>query len=470
MFKGNASRDGNSPLDSLHLPLNLNTIVKMDAPVLASPAVVNNRVYIQDQLGNVICVDGPANRIVWRRNIGGTRNASSPCVWKGRVFIGSSAGGLYILDAATGDSLSCLFHAIPVTTSPAATDRGVYFSTEDGVLARTDSAGNLAWQWDRGQRSFHDLAVKDSMVVFPSYNYVGLVDRGTRADSIWGDTGTYEAYCLGPTIDGLGRFYSAWILAEGFGAYQFSLATGMRVKTIAVDGSGGPVGNLFSIRDSSLYFGNSVGYMVGSGWRTGGWGVRNGLLDGFCSSPALSANYCVFGSESGHLYFYPIRGTVSGSAGVAFEFPVLDTSDPGHAGILSSPAVSNGRVYFAALDGYLYGLGNGPAVEPPSTVTRVPAMRAMPTISVYPNPAHGNSFIVALNGFKNNPGQKASMDLFDANGKKVASFLRNATLQNKMTVKCGFSKVNGKRVAKGVYYLQVEIGNVKNTYPVTIVK
>src|SRR5262245_50736913 len=70
-FRRDGRRTGDNPGANLTLPLQRTTAVRLPAPIYASPAVLDGKVYIQDAHGNVACIDPQANRSVWITPIGG---------------------------------------------------------------------------------------------------------------------------------------------------------------------------------------------------------------------------------------------------------------------------------------------------------------------------------------------------------------------------------------------------------------
>ena len=60
-------------------------------------------------MGTAYCVDPKAGRILWRAVPDGAKamgsNTSSPCVVQGRVYYGTTAGTLHVLDARNGETV-----------------------------------------------------------------------------------------------------------------------------------------------------------------------------------------------------------------------------------------------------------------------------------------------------------------------------------------------------------------------------
>ena len=94
---------------------------------------------------------------------------SAPAVVDGRVYIGSNDGNLYALDAATGSELWRVVTAGPVVSSPAVKGGYVYFGSEDMVARCADAVtGNLLWTtplYGAGMHNTHPVVSDDGNVV-----------------------------------------------------------------------------------------------------------------------------------------------------------------------------------------------------------------------------------------------------------------------------------------------------------------
>ena len=81
--------------------------------------------------------------MIWKTSPDGARacgsNTSSPCVAKGRVFFGTTAGRLHILDAASGKIQKSIDVGWPITGSPTWANDSLYF--------KTWGRSSIAWTW-----------------------------------------------------------------------------------------------------------------------------------------------------------------------------------------------------------------------------------------------------------------------------------------------------------------------------------
>src|SRR5208282_4413530 len=89
-------------------------------------------------------------RVKWKFHTGG-RVVSSPAVAAGVVYVGSTDGNLYAVDLASGMQNWKFEAKSRITSSPAVAGGLVYFSAYDGALYAVDAAdGRLKWKFQTG--------------------------------------------------------------------------------------------------------------------------------------------------------------------------------------------------------------------------------------------------------------------------------------------------------------------------------
>ncbi|HEY1547106.1 MAG TPA: PQQ-binding-like beta-propeller repeat protein, partial [Kofleriaceae bacterium] len=143
-------------------------------PVVASPTLADNRVYVGSYDGNLYALDAATGAVAWKRDLG-ARIASSAAVSDGVVYVLGYDAKLHALDAATGApkwtfatkgehrfTATHLHGALPAAeampdpfdvflSSPAISGGLVYFGSSDGdVYALDTKTGAQRWKFQTG--------------------------------------------------------------------------------------------------------------------------------------------------------------------------------------------------------------------------------------------------------------------------------------------------------------------------------
>ncbi len=370
-YKGDAARTGDNPFAELSFPLKRITAVRLPAPIYASPAVVGNRVYVQDARGHLVCVNSSTNQVEWLAENGGINNCSSPAVYQGKVYVGSTAGYLAIYDAEKGSLLAKVPAEGGVLTAPAIANGAIYFSTFHGKLNKITPAGDLVWTFSGGEASFSEFAVRGQRIIFiagttranayrlhDEGDSVKMLERGRPAGGYFAPTG-------GPVF----------LTDEEFATQSYDSESGwFHGLGKAIESGSNDSRITASVRDNRVYRGNKCWEFDAEAktfrelWRADPEALYDG---GFHSSPALAKNVMAIGSERGNVYFFPLDGETDEkppTREAVWQYAIDQAGQPNGA-VSSSPAVVDGRVFFGGEDGVLYGLGQGKEVE----IDRAPA-------------------------------------------------------------------------------------------------
>ncbi|HEX8138857.1 MAG TPA: PQQ-binding-like beta-propeller repeat protein [Pyrinomonadaceae bacterium] len=253
----------------------------------------------------------------WRVQTGGAVR-SSPTLSDGILYVGSSDGHLYALDAKTGAEAWRFNAGSPVTSSPAVAGGNVYLGTYDGrFVALRAGSGEVVW----------------------------TVKTGREAALAWGyESGDF--FTSSPTVfDGRVLFGSGdgslYAVESATGRQLWKFETGGRVRsTPAVDEGTVFVGSF----DGSLY---AVDLLSGQlKWRydTEGRGLNSADFGydrkSIQSSPAVADGAVYFGARDGFLYAV---GAADGRLRWRFDQQI--------SWVNSSPAVADGHVYAGSSDG-----------------------------------------------------------------------------------------------------------------------
>lgn len=398
-FMRSSSHAGDAATESLKLPLGLATCVPLDDAITTAPAVVDGRVYVVDQMGTAYCIDPAANRVVWKASPDGKDarggNTSSACVASGRVYYGTTAGRLHVLDARTGNLVRSFDAGWPITGSPTFANEAIYFQSVGANVHCLDRDGKERWRWDHYNTyvdpktnklatgfpgSYHDphytggeVAVAGKrLVVNMGWDLYCLEDTGEKPRLVWcnrAPLGKDPGIPMGPAISG------EWVYLGHPGTDQFGgfmrvrLADGSfeEKKDFRYSGYPGSVWAVFAtpaVRGATAYV--PTHYMGVHAWdadaRRVVWAARkDNSLDqrsftGALAAPALTKDACVFGDVNGELHVVALDAS---GAWPNFKPGPFTFKTPFGRPISSSPAVADGAVYFGCDDGYLYGLSAG---------------------------------------------------------------------------------------------------------------
>lgn len=399
---------GDAPAETLAFPLGLVAQVPLEDAVLAAPAVAGDRAYVVDQMGTATAIEWRTGRIVWKASPDGDRamgsNTSSPCLAGDRLVYGTTAGNLHLLDAATGRTVRSIALGWPVTGSPTHANGSIYLQTLGAVVHAFDLEGRERWRWDHYKRfvepkperfkGYHpggydgphfgggEVAVSGKRIVTSiGWDHLCLEDRGTEAALAWCNRaalGKDDGIPMQSSIAG-GSVYTGWPGVDAAGTLlRVSLADGsFDPKVDQLGRDRWAVFGTPAARGATVFFGRHIrgvtAFEFGTGalWESFRWTDPDGYT-ATTGSPALSKDHCVFGTMSGELVAVPL--SAKGSGMDRLKPAPFKYRTPSGAPIGSSPALSQGHVFFGCDDGCLYVLGPQGAAEPRKE--GLPAIRA----------------------------------------------------------------------------------------------
>lgn len=119
------------------------------APIRSSPVVVDERILLGTDAGEVVCLDA-SGEMRWRFQTR-RRVMSTPCVREGVVYIGSDDWYLYALDIEQGYPIWRYRTRGAVISSPLCVDKLVYFGSADGTIYALEGlGGSEVWKYTVG--------------------------------------------------------------------------------------------------------------------------------------------------------------------------------------------------------------------------------------------------------------------------------------------------------------------------------
>jgi len=401
-FMLNSEHNGNAEHEELKFPLGLEAQIKLDDAVTTSPAIVGGLVYVVDQMGTAYCLDSQKGKIIWKVSPEGVKafgsNTSSPCVINGRVYYGTTAGNFHILNAKDGKVIKTIHLGWGVTCSPTYANDSIYFQTVGAKLHCLDLDGKERWQWDhyinhppnkkggidgrnRPHYGYSEVAVSGKFIVssFGVDNFC-LEDTGSKPSIVWCYRST-RWRGAGPMSSSIanGYVYTAYPGSDGHGGgiriplraiMKFEKYNSLRndkkswwysQKTITEKIKGFRGWNIYglpAVRGSSVYYGVHSKGLVRTRFNVDKKkGISSGVNSGgIIGSPVLTKNNCVCTTVNGEMLIYDLKAWRKKKP---FRFQT-----PHYKMIISSPAISNGKVFFGCDDGFLYVLGPNGTLKP----------------------------------------------------------------------------------------------------------
>ena len=176
MYGYNASRTSYKPITKQpEAPVEVKWKTKTNGDFLASPVVAGELIYIGGQKGRFQAIDPRTGKEHWHLIVEGAINVP-PAFANGTVFVGTTDGQLYALDAAGGfNILGKRFNAYRWSTKldgsilspPAVIDGSVYVATVDGTLtALNSSTGRIQWKYSGGGKQFSTPAIGSKRIYY----------------------------------------------------------------------------------------------------------------------------------------------------------------------------------------------------------------------------------------------------------------------------------------------------------------
>lgn len=261
--------------------------------------------------------------VKWKFRTGGAV-VSTPAISGGTVYVGSGDHNLYAVDAASGTLRWKFATKGRVSSSPAVAGGRVYFASFDSAFYALDAAtGALVWQFaTAGERRFsgrHLHGAQPAAEVMPDPFDVFLSSPAVAAGVVYFGSGDGNVYALDAAS----------------GALRWKFHTGNVVHASP------------AIADGTLYVGSWDSYFYALDAATGRerWRFKTGEDPainnqvGIQSSAVVADGVVYFGCRDSHLY---ALDAVTGARRWAFP--------SGSSWVVSSPAVRDGRVYFATSD------------------------------------------------------------------------------------------------------------------------
>jgi outer membrane protein assembly factor BamB len=286
----------------------------------SSPAVGDGLVFATAADGSIFAVDANTGARRWRLMTGpdlslpwghesGDYYRSSPTYVDGTVVVGAGDGGVYALDAASGQRKWRAQTEGRVRASPAVANRRVYAASFDGRVYCLDLAsGAVRWKYNTegttlasASYGFDRRSIQSSPAVDDGIVYVGARDGflyaiGAEDGKLrWRVDHKISWVITSPAVSGH-TIYAGSSDAHFAQALDTLGAERWRVSTDV------PVWSSPAVAGDLVYFGDAAGRLHAFDRATGAekWMFRTGAQ--VFSSPAISGEFVVVGSTDGGVY------------------------------------------------------------------------------------------------------------------------------------------------------------------------
>jgi outer membrane protein assembly factor BamB len=338
--------------------------------VSSTAAIYEGKVYVVSFDGYMYCLDQVSGKELWKFKTAGERVfaapgihglpekdrplddpwdmfLSSPVVANGNVYFGCGAGIFYALDCNSAKKNWEFTTKGVIHSSPAYADSTVYFGSWDSYLYALNSTnGSLKWKFKTGTDTvyYNQVGFQSSPVI-----YKGVVYSGCRDAHIWAiDAKTGELKW---------KYYNngSWVIVTpALHNDTLYFTTSDTHKLIALHAADGKVlytGNCktfgFSspaITEGIVYLGNFGGSLMAFKSKSGDpiWEFRTEVA-------RINKDSILIGSGE---FDFPKIFKENSYTGMLKAMDILYST----GSILSSPAVSNGLIYFGSTDGNVYAL------------------------------------------------------------------------------------------------------------------
>jgi len=149
--------------------------VKSIGAIVGSPVVVDNTLYVGSSDGKLYAIDAAYGEKKWEFNTGG-KIWASPVVKDGIVYIANYDRKLFAVSSADGSQIWQIELPASIASSPAISGDNIFLGAFDNHLYSIDRAdGKVKWNFEGGNWFWSTPVVNDSMV------YAGCLDHKVYA-------------------------------------------------------------------------------------------------------------------------------------------------------------------------------------------------------------------------------------------------------------------------------------------------
>ena len=318
--------------------------------IQSSAVVVEGKVFFGCDDGNIYALDAVNGKLQWKFATRGEREydmwdyyRSSPKYEKGKLYAGSGDGNIYAINAATGKELWHFATGDVVHADPAFSGDTLYIGSFNGNFYAINAiSGKLIWKFKTiGDRYFPKGEIQKAALVTEDAVYFGSRDYNLYALNKKTGVGFWNMKENGSWIIatpfekdnklffGTSDTHAFYALNNFYGEQKWKAAIPLRSYDTPAS------------FDTLIIAGCFNGYLYG-------FGESTGKIEWVFQTDGSKKSYAAVYDSTGHFRKdFTMYGDDSTSR--VGEEKVMSLG-----GILSSPIIKNGVVYFGSTDGNLY--------------------------------------------------------------------------------------------------------------------
>ncbi|MDH3599682.1 MAG: PQQ-binding-like beta-propeller repeat protein, partial [Candidatus Tectomicrobia bacterium] len=350
--------------DAAPYPQRIAWTYRTDKRLFASPAVVENHVYLTTEDGRTLALDRRTGQPVWTYHHG-SPSSSTPAVAGNRVIVAIHTGRVIALDRHTGEPLWATDLQKSILASPIVVHGTVYIGVGDWRLYALDAAtGQQRWVLDTTDWVVSAVAYAENRIIVSSQkSRIQVVDTETGRQRFLYDTGLGRHIVASVAIQSDRAYFGSrygrvWAIDWQATSYPLErtlllwktnlFAWGLRTKPPVQKGTvwskpvEGDVTHTPAIAHNTVYVTTSMGAVVALDATTGTRRWVANLDLHLTAAPTVAGDSVLIGTESGR-----VVGLNAHTGLVLWNFKT-------DGKISASPIVAGDTMYVASHDGLLY--------------------------------------------------------------------------------------------------------------------
>lgn len=335
------------------------------SPLVASPSVVDGRVYLTTDDGRLVVLDAESGNPVWEF-VSGARSSSSPAIVGDLVIFAVRTGLVIALDRVTGEQVWEVDLMSPIYASPVVGDGTVFIGSGASMLFAIDAlTGEMRWASPTRDWVIAPAAYAgDTVVVASQGRVVDIFDANNGRRRLKYDTGKVR-FGGAPAIQGDLAYFSSdgglvwaidrksqtypmerFIFRVKLNLYVWQMISGRPVQRGGTWSKrvGGNINLPLAVTPDAVYGAKEDGIVFSRDSKTGKEIWSTGVGSEVGVAPTVAGETLLVGLEDGN-----VVGIDTPTGKILWAFPV-------GAEITGSPIVAGNTIYVGAADGRLYAI------------------------------------------------------------------------------------------------------------------